>query len=190
MPLILDGYNVLHCSHVLPDKWSQVTAAGLCALIDRAGVSRGRASVVCDGTPSPALIKSLPEPDTAGGQMRYGIGSVDLIYAGGGRDADSLIERMIEDENAPRSLIVVSNDRRVQRAARRRGAQPMASETFLRRLAAALHGPVAPADAKPSAEPDAQGWMRKFGLESDSSDPPDLDGQTRRWLREFGFEEE
>ena len=190
MSLILDAYNVLHASHVLPGKWSDVDAAGLCRMIDRAGVKGGRASVVCDGTPNPDLIKRLPEPRRSGPEMHYTLGAVELIYAGGGKDADSLIEQMVEDERDPRNLIVISNDRRVQRAARRRGATPMGSEPFLRRLADALRTPTAPADAKPTTEPDAEGWIRKFGLDKPGDQPEELESETKHWLREFGFDED
>jgi predicted RNA-binding protein with PIN domain len=45
-------------------------------------------------------------------------------------DADELIEELLEDFPAPRELLVVSSDHRVQRAARRRGADFIDSDKW------------------------------------------------------------
>jgi hypothetical protein len=50
MALLIDAYNVLHATHVLPDRFAEVGAAKLCTMIDKAG-ARGGARVVCDGAP-------------------------------------------------------------------------------------------------------------------------------------------
>ncbi|MEX0741392.1 MAG: hypothetical protein WD079_01260, partial [Phycisphaeraceae bacterium] len=106
--LMLDAYNVLHCSYVLPDRYAMVDPAGLCEMIRSSGLSarggNGGAVVVCDGAPKPH------ERSDDGG------GGVDLVYAGPGRDADTLLEQMIARDTAPRQMIVVSNDRRIRRA--------------------------------------------------------------------------
>ena len=184
MALLIDGYNVLHCTHVLPDRWSEVGVVGLCRLIDRAG-PRGGARVVCDGAPPAAASLGACE-----GGLRQSIGAVKLIFAGGGHDADPLIESMIEEEAAPRQLMVVSNDRRLQVAARRRGAGIVSSEEFLRRLAGALRPRSGRADAKPTSEPEVDAWMQRFGFDENCGTPAELDSETSYWLREFGFEDE
>jgi predicted RNA-binding protein with PIN domain len=46
------------------------------------------------------------------------------------KDADELIERLIEADSAPRRLTVVSSDHRLQRAARRRRAHPIDSDRW------------------------------------------------------------
>ncbi len=117
MAIIIDAYNVLHCTHILPDRYAMMEVGGMCDLLSRSRWRRGRMVVVCDGT--------VP---------RFGIGEHDdvhLIYAGGGKDADSVIEGLIEKDTGPRDLVVVSNDRRIQRAARKRRASVMSSEDFL-----------------------------------------------------------
>ena len=48
--------------------------------------------------------------------------------------ADDLIEELIETVADPRNLTVVSSDHRVQRAARRRRATPVDSETWVRQM--------------------------------------------------------
>ena len=184
--LLIDAYNVLHCSHLLPDRHAMVDPAGLCALIRRTGIAgRGRgdrgerAVVVCDG-----VRKPHEHADT-------GEEGVRLVYAGPGGDADSLIERMIDRATVPRRLVVVSNDRRLQRAARRRRASPMASETFIRRLANLLRGLHQPSDpAEKPTTADAATWMQKFGIEEgDDVEAAEAETETDRWLRAFGYEQ-
>lgn len=182
MGLLLDAYNVLHCCHVLPERWADLETLDLCRLMDRAGGAGAR--VVCDGAPPRPVVLEL-----ASSGLRHTIGAVELIYAGGGKDADSLIEQIIEDEPNPRQLVVVSNDRRLHVAARSRGAKILQSEDFLRRLASALRPRTAP-DAKPTSEANPDEWIKKFGLEAGATPPADLDSQTGHWLREFGFAEE
>ena len=50
--------------------------------------------------------------------------------------ADDLIEELLESVEDPRHLTVVSSDHRVQRAARRRRATPVDSETWIKQLRA------------------------------------------------------
>ncbi len=57
-----------------------------------------------------------------------------ICFAGDDGDADLAIEEMIQSHSAPRTLCVVSGDRRLQRAARRRRSQFVDGPTFLRLL--------------------------------------------------------
>lgn len=51
-------------------------------------------------------------------------------------DADSLLEDMIQKHSAPKQLTVISSDHRIQRAARRRKAKFIDSESWYRQLCA------------------------------------------------------
>jgi hypothetical protein len=82
-------------------------------------------------------------------------------------DADSLIEELVEDDTAPTHLVVVSSDRRLQVAARRRRAKAVSCEEWLAeaREARRRRGHPSP-DAKPP-EPGPEGadyWKKYFGL--------------------------
>jgi len=180
MHYIIDAYNVLHCSHVLPERWAMVSAAGLCQMIDASGLA-SRAAVVCDGAPKPAELDFTPT------------GSARLIHSGADQEADDVIEQLIDRDPAPRELVVVSNDRRVQRAGRRRGATITPSEDFLRQLAGVLRQRSTPAEnEKPAGhEDDTEIWMKKFGLDEpqDTIQPEHpFDSETQRWMREFGYD--
>ncbi len=149
MSLIIDAYNVLHCTHTLPERWALMSATDLCRALEQSRWAGSSMAVVCDGK---------PKPD----EGEY-TGPVRLIYSGPGKDADSVIEQLIAADHGPRDLTVVSNDRRVIAAARRRRARPMSAEDFLRQLVA-----------------DASG---------DHSTPPRRDmGDTDEWMKAFGFE--
>lgn len=158
MPLLIDTYNVLHVTGVLPPELAGIDAAGL---VDLLAVSRYRgmeSCLVCDGVPRPGM------PIGAVGHAR-------VVYAGGKRSADEVIEAMIARCTAPRRMTVVSSDRRISRAARRRRCRTLRSETFLGHL------------TLDAARIDSRaGVVRK-------PDPPLPASQVDTWVRLFGLNE-
>ncbi len=124
--LIVDTYNVLHHPLAHRELPHDAGAAGRRPSSPRAGTGEAGPSS-CDGMPrnmGPMAHRAL----------NCGSGRARVIYAGPGRDADSLIERLIEAEHAPKRMSVVSSDRRLQKAARRRRARVIPSDDFLRSL--------------------------------------------------------
>jgi len=122
MPLIIDTYNVLHVTGILPPEIAGVDTAGLIDLIRRSRYRRRRATLVCDGTPA---------EDAPTGR----VGPVAIRYGGPGPTADALITAIIRRSSIPRRLTIVSSDRAVQREARRRRCGILSSEQFLQHLA-------------------------------------------------------
>jgi hypothetical protein len=98
---------------------------------------------------------------------------------------------LIAEDSAPRDLFVVSNDRRIIAAARKRKCSPLSSEVFLHRLAAALRPKQTASEEKPTEEPDPEYWLKKFSIADDEGALTDeqLSSETEYWLKEFGFEE-
>jgi hypothetical protein len=166
--LVVDTYNVLHATGVLPPDLAGLDPADLARLIAQSRYADQPTTLVCDGVrPSASTGPRVP--------------GVELLFAGPGREADDLIERIIQASSAPGSLLVVSSDRRVIAAARRRRAATMASDAFLLRLAADRDRPrptPLPAFTKdiPLDAYSVGHWMREFGL-----DPGDVD-QLRRGI--------
>ena len=84
-------------------------------------------------------------------------------------NADELLEKLIAADDAPRKLMVVSGDHRVQRAARRRRAQAIDSDRWWAELCAQRHRQGAkrpPFPQKPSGPPSAsevEYWTGQFG---------------------------
>lgn len=156
--LIVDTYNVLGVTGVLPPELAGLDAGGLAGLVGRSRWRRGGAVLVCDGTGG---------GDRPGAEA-WGDGDVRVVYAGAGRDADGHIRRMVLESTSPRRLTVVSSDRAVQRSARVRRCRVVDSATFLRGLVR---------DAgRGSAEP----VRRPQGVKGRD--------QTRAWMAELGVD--
>ncbi len=159
MTLIIDGYNLLHASGVFgaargPRGFEQSRVALLDLLADLLGGDAARTIVVFDAANAP---DGLPG--------RHVYRGIRVWFAREFPDADSLIERLIEDDTAPQSLVVVSSDRRLQVAARRRRASAIECDAWLAEMKA-RNRPRDNADAKPT-EPgpyDVEAWKRYFGL--------------------------
>lgn len=156
--LIVDAYNVLHVTGVLPPELAGLEAPDLADLIAQSRWGRHQAIVQCDGT-KPRDVRAVDR------------GSVRVSYAGGGASADAAIERLVNESSHPRRITVVSNDREVQRAARRRGARVLRADDFLRQLAAdAARAPrgrrsVAKRDPGPLTPRQVEAWLRYFGID-------------------------
>ena len=161
MRLLIDTFNVLHVTGILPPGLAGPDVRGLADLIAASRWKTAQVALVCDGTPPP----SRPALE---GQMR-------AIYSGP-READEILERLIADSTAPKGLLVVSSDRRIRRAARRRNAAHLDSPAFLRCLLEdrrqarlGLDGPVnRPSTLRPG---EAASWRDLFGL-GDAGLPP------------------
>ena len=168
MPTIIDAYNVLHVVGVLPPDLAGIDLEELAELI---GTSRYRGDstiLVCDGTSKPHRVA------TAG---------VDVMFAGPGIKADDAIMRFVKRSSAPRRLRVVTSDREIVHATRRRRVNVITSETFLeqlaedRRLSSSGSARARRHDHRSTSHPadrrQVEHWLRVFGL-----DPEDPDSTT------------
>jgi predicted RNA-binding protein with PIN domain len=92
---------------------------------------------------------------------------IQVCFSAGGEFADDVIEAMIAESRQPQSLVVVSNDHRIQQAARRRGAHAWGCAELL----------------DYGEQRDApQGSPRV----SDPERPAPTRDEVRHWLAEFG----
>ena len=166
MSLIIDGYNLLYAAGIVGAKTgpgglerSRAALLGFLAeLLDPREAAR--TTVVFDAkNPPPGLPRSV--------EYR----GMTVCFASAYEDADSLIEELVRADSAPRRLTVVSSDHRLQRAARRRGAQAVDSDVWYdqacRQRYQRQHGPVpAQGSARPTVpllEEDVEYWIRQFG---------------------------
>ena len=122
MTVIIDGYNLLHASGVFgkergPRGFEQSRLALLDMLADLLGTDAGKTLVVFDAARA---------PDGLPGRLTHR--GIRVWFAREYPDADSLIEELVDDDHAPSSLVVVSSDRRLQVAARRRRAEAIGCE--------------------------------------------------------------
>jgi len=172
--LLIDGYNVLApvaAPNRDPDgRWLQRERMNLIRrLVDHlTDLQRENACIVFDaakppeGRPSSFLVEGV--------SVRFAV-----EYA----EADDLLEELIAAHSAPRNLMVVSSDHRVQAAAKRRGCGFCDSQSWLDDL---LDGKVA--SACKSNQRTGQGRA------GDGAEKPNrivTEKQVDAWLKEFGF---
>jgi predicted RNA-binding protein with PIN domain len=165
MPLIVDCYNLLHAD--MPPALAGLDEGRLCRLLAMSRHRGAAMTVVCDGGVKPRLAEHSP------------VDAVELRYAGVGRSADEVIMAMIAADSGPRRLVVVTDDREIQKAARRRRAKVLpcaAMVAELARVAERLERPGGQGagqgggDAKPTLGADAadvESWAKLFGVDPD-----------------------
>lgn len=172
--LIVDVYNVLHITGVLPPHLAGLDVGGLADLVAVSRYGKQKSLLVCDGFGSPtaddatahAILRGR-EPSAADFQ--------GILFAGRGRDADSLIEALLARFGGTRSITVASSDRRVGRAARGVKSRWIRSDEFLRELV---------------ADVERSGSAFRTLRPAFANDLPLTPGETDRWMREFGIEPE
>jgi len=161
MPLLIDCYNVLYAT--MPPCLAGLEEAGLCHALTRSVWADDRIVVVCDGGVKPH------------GPARSPVAGVRLIYSGKDRSADDVMITMIGKDSAPRRLTVVSSDRQIQKAARRRRCRVVSSDQFISMLATG-HAPSlgqgsAEGDlTKPLSEGEVNRWLKQFGVDGVDDD--------------------
>ncbi|MBX7167364.1 MAG: NYN domain-containing protein [Pirellulales bacterium] len=174
MALLIDGYNLLHASGILPQGLGPATLErSRQALLNFLANSLPaqelpRTTVVFDAREAPRGLAR--EVKHAG---------ITVKFAAPDGDADRLIEELIRRDSAPRRLTVVSSDHRLQRAARRRGATAVDSDVWfvaaLRARAARGHQALGAAAAAPPQRltpAEVAYWMSEFyGRESSGASP-------------------
>ena len=160
MPLLVDTWNVLHATGDLPEDAAWLDLLTLGRLLTTSRYRQESTELVCDGAPSPTTA-------AARAALRD---SVTVTCTGPTVEADTMIESRIDAHPSPRSLIVVSSDRRIRRAARRRRARSITSQTFIHQLLADASrptGPRRPMPEVPLGGQDVDAWVRAFDLDQE-----------------------
>ena len=120
MPFLIDGNNLMPAQGEIGPE---IGRQGLCERLERLAERGERICVVFDGPPP-------PEPTLRGLAELH----VEAIFASP-RTADEIILERISADSAPRRLVVVSTDREIRQAARRRRCPARTSQEFARMLA-------------------------------------------------------
>ena len=169
MRYLIDGYNLLHAMGVLtgrvgPHGLEKARLALLGRLARLHADDPGRVTVVFDA--------AHPPPGAECEQEYKGIHVLFAVF----EEADDVIDAIIRRDSAPRQLTVVSDDRRLKEAARRRHCISLGCLDYLEEVGRPAP-PTAATDAlaKPqgvSAE-EARRWLEEF---ADLADDPKLRG--------------
>ena len=168
---LIDGYNLMYAAGALDGReirrgsFHRKRRRFLCDLADALGPERCRETTV-------VLDASTPPADFPLKTVYQGL---NLIFALGDENADARIEALIAAHSAPKSLTVVSSDRRIRRAAQRRRARTLSADEFLdllerfqtaKRHEMSYQNPATPRsldrDSPLSAE-EAALWLAEFG---------------------------
>jgi uncharacterized protein len=168
MPLIIDGYNLLNATGIAgqgrgPRRLEQARQALLNTLVE---------SLPADEVPKTTVVFDASESPW-GVQRQLSHRGISVYFAAKEDDADSVIERLIAAHSAPKRLIVVSSDHRLQRAARRRKATAIDSDIWFNQL------------LRDRADRTAS---KSAANEPPKPEGPYSPGEVERWLREFGLQ--
>ncbi len=167
MTLLIDGYNLLNVAGILASGVGSGTLGrARLALLNFLAESLDpkeipRTTVVFDAADAPPGLPRV---------VHYR--GITVRFASRYPDADSLIEELIRQDDAPRRLLVVSSDHRLQRAARRRRAKSMDCDVWYARVESRRRRRMAQAQSQPARPPvplleeDVEYWFRQFGGES------------------------
>jgi predicted RNA-binding protein with PIN domain len=160
MPHLIDGYNLLFATGRLTARSARHSLEGarkdlLIQVAAGHGPTGSGVTVVFDAQSAPP---GCPSADDRGG--------VRVLFAKG-KTADDLIEELIRDEPSPRLLTVVSDDHRIQQAARRRGCTVLGCLDYYEHLQTRPVRPPPP-PCEPPAKPErsspeeTQQWLDVF----------------------------
>lgn len=96
---------------------------------------------------------------------------IRVLFAGGYENADELIREICRKHSHPKQLVVVSDDREVAAAAKRRGAKSIGCDAFEKLVEQGAPKPAADQE-KPSSmtEPERKQWLEIFGDASRTAD--------------------
>lgn len=162
--LIIDGYNLLHAAGLARRSYGPRDLE----------VCRKRLLLQLAGRLAPAIVErttvvfdAFSREDNS--QRHQVCHALQVVFAPAGTDADTEIERRIARHDAPRQLLIVSSDHRLQRAAKRRRCQVVDSEDFWAELEEETGGQPVP-DGGISDNPGTAFWLQEFG---DAVDPRD-----------------
>jgi len=156
---IIDGHNLLYAIPKVDECIEAINDVQLCRIIGRYLKLIGqKGEIIFDGTGP----RDKSEFDN--------VSNLEILFAGLGTDADTVIEDKIGANTAPRRLTIVSSDRRLRKAARTRKATSVKSEVFWNNIQKQL------SRKKTIKEPAA----KRQGL---------TDGETKQWLEFFGIEQ-
>jgi hypothetical protein len=160
MRYLIDGYNLLHKMGLLlggrdagPDGLQRARLDLLDRLSHGHGEHAAQVTVVFDAARPPR-----------GAAAEFDYHGLHVAFAVGKAEADDLIEDLIRRDSRPARLTVVSDDHRLQEAARRRSCPVLGCMDYLDHL----ERPTPPLPDEPPAKPEsvsgaeAEHWLREF----------------------------
>ncbi len=152
---MIDTWNVLHQTGILPPESAGIGVQGLAKLIQGSRWGSERITLVCDGTPS---------------ELGAGGPRIQTVFTGPSRTADDEIMQRVSNSSSARNILVVTSDREIIRSIKTKGAQHIGSAAFLQSLVDDVRHPKQKKVHRPSeiSKSHAQEWRKEFGIEEQS----------------------
>lgn len=173
MPLVIDTYNVLQTTGVLPPELAGIDLESLLTLIASSRYRSQKITLVCDGTSKGRKRITLAQ-------------TITLKFSGPNRKADDLIVELLDKSSHRRRITVVTSDRAVAKAAKARRCATLTSQLFLEHLTndAQSRNRARPADEtrshKPLDDKAVQQWIDEFELDESELEKPASKPPTRK----------
>jgi predicted RNA-binding protein with PIN domain len=167
MPLLIDGYNLLHASGI----HGRGRGAGALERSREALLNVLATSLPSEEVTRTTIVFDARDPPWGVSRQTEHQG-LTVIFASREVDADSLIEELIKEHSAPRKLTVVSSDHRLQRAAKRRRATAIDSDRWFAQLLRERHERSLPQQSDvikpegPFSPGEVDFWLKQFDLEA------------------------
>ncbi len=157
--IIIDGHNLLHSIVKRSEEFETLSDVQLCRVLSKFLKLTGEnGEIIFDGTGprDKSGFDNLP--------------NLEVFFAGLGTDADTVIEEKIKLSTAPKLLMIVSSDRRLKDAGRRRKATVIKSEDFWEQVQKQIKkkrkiNKEPPGKRGGITEAETNQWLRFFGLE-------------------------
>ncbi|OHB76365.1 MAG: hypothetical protein A2Z25_12670 [Planctomycetes bacterium RBG_16_55_9] len=156
---IIDGNNLLHAIYNLTGDSGAIGDVALCKAVG--------SFLKLTGEKGEMIFDGMGPPDKTAFDN---IVNLEVSFAGASTDTDTVIEDKIRASTAPRSLTIVSSDRRLRKAAGARKAASVKSEFFWADLQKQL-------SQKATVEEPA---AKRQGISA---------GETEQWLKFFEIEQ-
>jgi predicted RNA-binding protein with PIN domain len=156
---IIDGHNLLWAVQQKPGGPGAMDELGLCRVISRYLRLVGQAGqIVFDG--------SGPSDKSGFDKTTH----LEVLFAGVAAEADSVIEDVINASTGPKDLTIVSDDRRIRKAAQARKAASMRTLNFWEQVERELKS-------------------RRLEQEPAAKEQGLTEGETQQWLDFFGLDQ-
>ena len=159
MIYLIDGHNLLFAARGYAEEFAVLSEEMICPYLDEyfRRIHR-KAYVVFDGV----------GPSNKAFFRRFN--NIAVNFSGQYREADDILEEEIASDSAPKRLIVVSTDRRIKDAARRRKSSTVDSLDFWHNLINVLSkpervSPEPPEKRRGLTESEAKYWFKLFGID-------------------------
>lgn len=156
--LIVDGYNLLRAVQNLSEQTAEITDAQVCHILNRyLGIIKNKGAIIFDG---------IGPRDKS---VFNNLANLEIVFSGRNKEADDVIEKLVLKNSAPKSLTIVSSDRRIKAAANRRKSTAVNSIDFWLDMLKTIDKKAKKKSEPPEkyfgiSESETEYWLRLFGL--------------------------